>query len=360
MKAFFLTLVLIYSLAFLSKGQNRIVFKTGNYIEGKIISFLGDNLTISVKKQSGGVESQSIRAEYVTEIFGPCSKSRKISIQKKFPDIDFIETLPSNDLISNNVSANTYPYFNQIETLPNLIPLTEVKQYYQDGKTFQYYHTNGVIITMNLFSEKKYGKYYVAFIAIDNLTGEEFNFHPEDINTILMVEGGSKNGKVFSSDEYLKKVDRRQAWNAALVAFGEASAANNAGYSRTTTKTNVTGNVSVNSNNSWNNMNNNHESIQGTSNATGNLNVRTTSNSYNGAENFAAKQIARNNVDTYRNQQHQVRETINQGYLKLNTIFDGQSIIGHINIEFEDAGHIVIVVPVNGANFCFTWDTENL
>ena len=230
----------------------------------------------------------------------------------------------------------------------------EVKQFYKDGQAFQYYVHNGISITMQVSLDNNYGKYYTAYIAIENLTGNAFDFNPNSISATLNNNGSSVNCIVLSSNEYMKKVSNRQAWSAALVGIGQSFAANQAGYSTAKTTANInaysTRNTSISGY-----YGNNYGSVYGNSNTYGNATVQSTTKSYDGAANYAAQQNAQRNINNYQNQQYQIRNELNDGYLKHNTIFNEQRIIGQISVKYEGKGALIIVVPVNGEDYDFGW-----
>jgi antitoxin component YwqK of YwqJK toxin-antitoxin module len=236
-------------------------------------------------------------------------------------------------------------------------PTKERKTFYKDGKTFQYYVYNGISVTMHLSIEKNYGKYYVALIAIENLTGSPFNFDPTKIKAILYKNGKEEFKDALSAYDYMKKVNRRQSWNAALVAFGEASAANQAGYSssRTTSTTSGYANSYGSASGYYGNT---YGSFYGSSSTYGTATTNSTTQSYNGAAAYAAQQNASNNIRNYQNQQYQIRDVLNQGYLKMNTIDNEQRIIGQVNINYENADEIQIIIPVNGDYYEFDWSNN--
>jgi hypothetical protein len=248
----------------------------------------------------------------------------------------------------------TYIYSKTGETLSETDADKLCKSYYKDGKTFLYYVHNGISVTMHLSIERTYGKYYVAYVAIENLTGKSFNFNPTTITAIMIKNGTETYGKVLSANEYIRKVNNRQAWNAVLVAFGESSSANQAGYSNSTTTSTTSGYT-----NSYGSASgyygNTYGSVSGSSSTYGSATSRSNTQSYNGAANYAAQQNAQQNINNYQNQQYQIQNVLNQGYLKLNTIDNEQRIVGQINIKYESAVEIKVTIPLNGVNYDFWW-----
>jgi len=231
---------------------------------------------------------------------------------------------------------------------------TVAKVWYKDGKTFQYYTNDGISVTMTLQTEREYGTYYVASIMIENFTGSAFNFNPEDIKAIVTVNGMPYETKIYSNDEYIKKVRRKQGASAFFYAWGQNLAASGAGYSRSTTSSTTTGQYNTNFS-AAGYYGNNYGYVIGSVNTTGASTTQSTTRSYDGAAAYAAQQNADNNVSELKNQQYQVRNQLDQGYLKLNTISNEERITGQVNIQYKRGDNLKIIVPVNGENYEFNW-----
>jgi hypothetical protein len=233
----------------------------------------------------------------------------------------------------------------------------KIQVYYKDGRAFQYYLHNGISITMHLYTEKTYGKYYVAYIAVENLTGHSFNFNPDEIRVTLVNNDKIEDGQILSYYDYMKKVNRRQAWQAALMAWGESSSASNAGYSYSRTTSSASGYV-----NSYGNASgyygDTYGSVSGSSSTYGTVSGTSTTVTYDGAQNYAAQQVARQNIAAYQYRQYQIRQEINDEYLKLNTIDNEQRLKGQVNINFKKAAKVRVTVPVDGVNYDFWWNSN--
>ena len=55
---------------------------------------------------------------------------------------------------------------------------------------------------------------------------------------------------------------------------------------------------------------------------------------------------------------NQIKNVLDQGYLKTNTIENSQKIFGFINIKYDDADKVKVLIPVNGKNYFFVFDVE--
>jgi hypothetical protein len=210
-----------------------------------------------------------------------------------------------------------------------IVPFTEKKLIYQDGIPVQFYFIDGLSVAVKISTKQLYGNYYEAYITIENGSGNQFDFDPSDITASFIKDGKVTEAEVLGYTEYMKKVKRRQSWTAAFTAFVEVAAASSAGYSSS-------------------NLNATAQSSTGKS-----VTINATSSTYNGAAAYAASQNAANNMSQMANQQYNIKQNINEGYLKINTVFPNSRIIGFINIKHEDADHILLNVPVNGKVYHF-------
>ena len=210
-----------------------------------------------------------------------------------------------------------------------IVPIMLRKVIYQDGQPVQFYNIDGMSVAVKISTKQLYGDYYEAYITIENGTQPQFDFDPSNITASLEYENSYTEAEVLTYEDYMKKVKRRQGWTTAFSAFAEAAAATSAGYS--STKTNAYATTST-----------------GKSVA-----VQATTTSYNGAATYAAAQNGANNINNLVNQQYDIKQTISEGYLKLNTVFPNARLVGFVNIKKEDADHILINVPVNGKVYHF-------
>jgi hypothetical protein len=131
----------------------------------------------------------------------------------------------------------------------------------------------------------------------------------------------------------MSKVKRRQGWSTAFAAFAEVAAASSAGYSSSTTNAHA-------------------ESSSGRS-----ISVHSTTTSYDANAAYNASQNAANNLNQLANTQYDIKNTISQGYLKMNTIFPNSRIVGFVNITFEYADRIYLNIPVNGKVYHFEFSS---
>ena len=265
----------------------------------------------------------------------------------------------------------------------------ECKKFYKDGETFLYYTSNNIAVSAHLSINTNYGKYYTVDVVVENFTGQSFNFNPTDINAILTNKGEKIDGDVFSHNRYMKKVKRSQNWSEALNAFSEGMDAASAGHSTSSTTTAGSSNYNSSSNSYGNSNYNSSGSIYGSysqttpigsagasgllgvkstgaSNYTSNKNTSSTlthssksvTNTYDGGANYAAQQNAKQNIKNLENENYQIRNTLNQGYLKLNTIDNEMQVNGYVNIKYKKSNRVKVIIPVNGVGYEFVWDVD--
>jgi hypothetical protein len=230
----------------------------------------------------------------------------------------------------------------------------ECKTFYRDGTTFQYYIHNGVSVTMELSYKKSYGKYYEVAVAIENITGSSFDFDPNNISAKILKGDSYSYVSAISAYEYMKNVNKRQSWNAAIVSMGQYNAANQAGYSNSSS-TSTTEGYTTTYGNASGYYGNTSFKIHDKSTTYGTATTNSYTQSYDGAAAYAAQQNANRNINNYQNQQYQIKQSLNQGYLKINTIPNGYRIIGYVNIPYKKGDSMTVTIPVDGTDYDFLW-----
>ena len=236
--------------------------------------------------------------------------------------------------------------------------LDEIRTEYQDGVAWKYCNKNGIIIGMTIDEVRDYGKYYQTFIVIANNSMYAIEFEPEYITAMLNTY---KNEEweliVYSADDYMRKVRRRQNWDMALYAFSESLAAADAGYSTSTTTSaysgasNSSANASVFGSDGYAIGNySGNSAYYGTSSST--------ITSYDANAAYRAKVIANDRVASYSNSLLSERAVKEEGYLKHTTIYPGETISGYINIERKKGSSLNIEIYINGAIYTFPWIIE--
>ena len=277
---------------------------------------------------------------------------------EKVPDsaenLDIIESLKGGGFNFYVVVINKEIKEENFMDVNNFIketPIKEMNFYYKDGSVVEYYEENGLKIALLLSFDNNYGTYFRANILVQNLTGKDLNFNPSNISAKIDSKKG-KDADVLTYGEYMKKVKSRQNWNAFAVSFSESMAASNAGYSSSNTQTNLNSRTRTNAY-AYGYSGNTYASAYGTSYSYTNANVSSSTQSYNGSAAYAAQQNASNNISNYQDKQYKIRQTLSEGYLKLNTIMNETEYLGYVNIQYKKTDRIQISVPINGKTYTF-------
>ena len=277
---------------------------------------------------------------------------------EKLPDsaenLDLIENNNGHGFNFYGVEINKQFKENDFMDVASFIkstPINEMCYYYKDGGTIEYYLDNGIKIAFSLTFDNSYGKYYQANILIQNLSGKTINFDPRNITAKIDTKKGT-DVNVLTYGEYMKKVTSRQNWNAFAVAFSQSMAASNAGYSNSTTQSSVSG-YSNSFGSAYGYNGNTYSSVYGSSYSYGSAYGTSTTQKYDGAAAYAAQQNASNNIANYQNQQYQIKKSINDGYMKLNTIMNESEYIGYVNIVYKKTDRLLISIPINGKTYLF-------
>lgn len=244
--------------------------------------------------------------------------------------------------------------FLDITTFVNNTPAMEYGMIYKDGSPISYYTHKGITVAVLLSVDNTYGNYYQANILIQNLSGKKFNFDPRMIQAKMTKSKVTSNLKVYTFDEYISRVNNRQMWNAAAISFSENLAASNAGYSSSSTHTTIHGN-STSFGSAYGYYGNTYCTSYGSSYSYGSAYIKSNSTTYNGSDAYMAQQNANANVANYQMQQYQIKQSLSEGYLKLNTIMNETEYLGYVKIAYKKADNLQITIPVNGINFIFNW-----
>lgn len=276
----------------------------------------------------------------------------------------------SFDLIENEESPTAFNFYGirpdttQVTDLINLdkmvedYPIARVRgMYLKDNVLIQYIKANNIILTMYIQAVKQYGKYYTVNMDLQNFSGKSILFALNKVSAEGYVVKDGQISKtipleILSSYEYDKKVANKQAWSNFWVALGEGMAASNAGYSSSTTTYNGNSHTSAYAS-AYGYAGNTY----GYANAYGSAYTTTYgkahTESYNGAAAYAAQQNARANVERHAAGQYEIRQQLNEGYVKNNTIQNQVEYSGFFNIKYKKIDHIKVEFVIDGITFPF-------
>ena len=233
-------------------------------------------------------------------------------------------------------------------------PVKERGLFMQDGMYIQYITYQGITLTVNVSAVQQYGKYYNVDLLLQNASGKSVLFTLDNVEAegyILAADTIKKTIplQVFTAYEYDKKVKNRQAWNNFFVALGESLAAENAGYSTSSTtysgSAHTYGSATAYGSGGY-------ASAHGSSYTT--VHGRSQTSTYDGAAAYWAQQQAQVNYSAFADSQSQLREQLNAGYVKSNTIKDGVDYYGYFNIKYnKKIDHLKIRFRIDGEDFVF-------
>lgn len=177
----------------------------------------------------------------------------------------------------------------------------------------------------------------------------------------------------------MKKVITNQSWTSALVGLNEYNAANNAGYSTSTTNSSYS-----NSSHSYGSA-----SSQGSSRASGSASANvlgygfsgrasgqssyqnksnyqghnynqgrssSTTTAYDGAAAYQARIMAEEKMANLEEQQLAERTAKREVYLKKTTIQPGETVSGYVHIEKKKGLSMNVTIYINGIPYEFAWN----
>ncbi|MBO5602217.1 MAG: sulfur globule family protein [Prevotella sp.] len=274
------------------------------------------------------------------------------------------------DIIENEQNPNAYNIFGikpdttQITEFVNLdkmvedYPITRERgMYLKNNILVQYVKANNIILTMYVQAIKQYGKYITVNMDLQNFSGKSILFTLNNVSAEGYVVQEGKPVKtipleVLSSYEYDKKVAQKQAWNNFWVALGEGMAAYNAGYSASSTTYGGNSYTSAYGH-AYGYAGNTYGYVNAYGSAYTTTFGRSNTVSYSGAAAYAAQQQANANVRAYKSEQYMIRQQLNEGYIKNNTIKNQVEYTGFFNIKYKKIDHIKLDFLIDGILFPF-------
>ena len=176
----------------------------------------------------------------------------------------------------------------------------------------------------------------------NNTSDKRINVLPDQVSVAgYNAEGKVNYFRVYSSEEYLKKMRNAQAWAMAAQAFAGAMETSQAGKSTSTTYGTSSGSIYGSDGTSYTGY--------GTSSST------TTTTDY-GAQ---AEANARNRAEMVKTAQQfaQVNSATEQGLIKANTLFPEQYVEGNVMVKMNTmyTSKFVVTVPVGNETHTITF-----
>lgn len=206
-----------------------------------------------------------------------------------------------------------------------------VMEEYIDGKLWVYRNFNDIVVGTNCSEVKdSYGKYYQINILLHNSGKSSVMFCPEDVLAYLQRKNDTTELEVYTNEEFQKKIRRSQ--NLAMILYGISAGINasNAAYS-TSQSTTVLPNGYA---------------------------YTTTTRTYDSNAALQANMAASAQMSALSSAMNSDRGIIEQGYLKKNTIYPDQTIVGYMNIKRQKGNVLTVLVPIEGFYYSFDWDVS--
>ena len=203
---------------------------------------------------------------------------------------------------------------------------------YDDGKLWAYRHSNEYIVGLSCYEAKDdYGKYYQIQLYINNLDSLSVIFDPDEVNAHLInKKGDTISLEVYTNEEYQKKVKQTQDLTMTLYGISAGLNAASAGRSKS----------------------------YSTTHSSNGLHYTTVTTHYDPIAAQQASLAASTQMAVYRKMMEDERITKEQGYLKKNTIYPNEGIVGYMNIK-RKKGHVLIInIPINGNVYSFELDVN--
>ena len=231
----------------------------------------------------------------------------------------------SGDGYSVNYNAQTKkPIWNQASDVQvkNLMD--------KSGDDWKYYTLNGLYVSINVKYRHYYGRYYVVNVYIQNNSPENAYFNFDNAS----ITAGGGRVRLFSHDEYVRRVNNRQAW----TAFG---------LSMATVVTAATLDAAINSSyyDDWG-----YHSPGS--------NFAHDFSSFIIEESAVAGTVMINGYMT--NEMIKVQQN-NIGYLKNYMVAPKNAVSGYALAKYDPSvNQISVNLPINGVVYSFRWNTGNL
>lgn len=238
-------------------------------------------------------------------------------------------------LIDINKTVDSYL---NLDDFLNQAPLVKERYFYNEGNRVQFASdSSGLFIAAQIELDKTYGKYFQVDFSIKNLTGHNIEIKPEDVYVDFIDEYGefAKQIKPLSHEEYMKKVKRRQNWNSLALGFSAGLSAASVGYSSSTSY---------------------QTTYDYTTYPYSTTYSTTYTTNYNSTDAYIAQQNVANELNHLQAEQYEIKNTLNEGYLKRHTLFNETEYLGFINIPFSrKIKALNVVVPLNGKKYTFVF-----
>ena len=253
-----------------------------------------------------------------------------------FIQIEYNEGKPLNDLYVKGDSKGNLTKFRLSNNTPiwETPAVSERKEEYRDGDKWQVYFKNGVKLALSNTPVRDYGKWHRIDIVISNYTIAPIEFDPEVSITASSVNKKNicSELKVWSSEEYIKRVDRTQLFATIMMGIAEGLATADAGHSVSASKT-----------------------YTYTPSSSTPIVSTTYTRTYNAGLAFQSRILSAYRMADFTHRLAQEQEIKELGYLKKNTINPGESVSGYVHIKRIKGETVQFVIDIEGAKYVYDW-----
>ena len=244
---------------------------------------------------------------------------------------------------------------------------------YVEGRLIKTLEIENVEVTTSLRSvQRSDGKYYTFDIAVINKSALKKVMKVNSFKAFITQLGKKKNKReeleILSNKEYQIKKKKRGNFRTILAAMGAGANAQDAGRKTSTTNTNVnsstygTSNTSadINAYNAYG-LSTGSATVDATTNSYSNTNTNasSTTNSYDGAAAYAARQNEERKLNEMMEKQKADKSKWNDMYLKSETLEAMESVSGLLNLKFKKGDLVDLIIYIGNIEFIFEWNPED-
>ena len=273
-----------------------------------------------------------------------------------FPEEQYFVVYRNNESFGKYNIENGKPIY--------ITPLeSDIKEVPYKNIMYKVYNKNGIKLSMGCENVKEYGKYYRLHLFITSMSHSVIDFSTDDIIVEVTKNASIRCPlRVYTSDEYEKKINKKNARKKWWNKMNEQSNAAKAGTKIVSSQTygNIANNTSSNTNVNvyGGNASNMYGNISSSQKESAYGNVYSNVTIKDNAAAYEAQQVAQRNIEEYNmNLDNKKRELLDE-YLEDCKIESNSVIGGYVNVEKEIGRELRIKVKINGTIYPFTFNLE--
>ena len=193
-----------------------------------------------------------------------------------------------------------------------------------NGLTYAVSEKNGT--TVVLAAEKYAGQPLQLRVVYQNNSQDRSNAIPEDIQVFIQRGTKTKQLKVFSANQYVSKVQRKQNFAMAMQSMSSAMNNTNAGYSASATTASASSSNGIY------------------------VNGSSTTIAYDASKVSEANARSNQEINAMADQFSQSNSSLSQSLLRANTVFKGQTFAGYVIVDTGNSFNKKISVKIPFGN----------